>query len=192
MRPRLAFQTLEDRDYHLVEQRGPFICRHPSAWLGSGYYFWDGAIELAHWWGREGAGHYRGYIICRSTYILDEERCFNLVDNSEHQAQLVEARQLLIEEGLAKHNVTTVARCIEFLRETNVFKFEATRAFGINSIGFNSRFSRRIAFTQQDHPSAQYLDALPAIQICFYSKTALNRTGFEIVYPEEYIESYLV
>lgn len=192
-RPRFAYQTLEDRDFHLVEENGPFPCTHAKAWLGSGYYFWDSAIQLAHWWGREGAGYYSGYIICKSQYNLDENRCFNLIDNFEHIDQFRQTHEYLISQRMAVANQTTVARIIEFLRNTTTFKFEATRAYGVNSIGPRSEYSSRVVFKANDSPfTAQYLDALPAIQICFYSKTALDRAGFEIVYPEEYIENYLV
>lgn len=190
---RKAYQTLEERDTHLIEINGPFPCIHKNAWLGRGYYFWDSFIENAHWWGVEGAC-YRNYVICESSFDLDETKCFNLVDNPEHLKKFNDTRRLLTEQGLYIKDKTTVARVIEYIKNTlNVFQYEAIRVFGINSISFNSTFSNRTIFIYKEgKKSFQYLDSTPAIQICFYTKTSLNLNGFKIIYPAEYSDEYLV
>lgn len=191
---RRAYQTLEDRDIHKVETDGPFKCTKENAWLGHGYYFWDSFIENAHWWGKEVNNFKNGYIICESRYLLAENNCFNLVDNPIHLREFNQAKSLLIEKGLYVHNSTTVARIITYLRETlKIFKYEAIRAYGVNSINPGSTYSNRTKFKFSSFKdSFQYLDSLPAIQICFCSKTSLSLTGFVIVYPIEYIEDYVV
>lgn len=188
---RKAYQTLEDRDIHRVESEGPFQCTHASAWLGNGYYFWESFIENAHWWGIDGAKYSNGYIICESTFILDENKCFNLVDNPDHLAQFNECRNILRSQNLYEEGKTRVSRIINYVKGLGVFNYEAIRVYGINSVSFRSKYANRTVF-KHGHGLLQYLDSTPAIQINFFSKNSLNRTGFKIVFPVEYSEGYVV
>ena len=95
----------------------------------------------------------------------------------------------LKKEGLA-NETTTVKRLIHFLKdELNNFKFNSIRAFGLRSKNYNSQFSFTMNFEEN---RVQYLDLKPAIQICFYSKTALNLRNYTLIYPPEYTDDYLV
>ena len=182
MKLRKAYQTLENRSNpDQIEEQGPFLCRHKNAWLGEGYYFWDSFIKNAHWWGQKGACYKNGYIICESTFELDEDKCFNLVDNPEHLKLFEITKKALIEQQI--HNLI-VPRVIKFLKQRKNFKYEAIRANGINS-----KNESRTPFVIKGH---QYLESFPAIQICFFSKKSLNRRGFKIIYPEEYVQGYVV
>jgi len=189
---RTVYQTLEDRgnpDY--VEQNGPFKCERKNAWLGDGYYFWDSFVDNAHWWGAEGACYRNDYMICKSTYLLDEEKCFNLIDNALHFKMYNDTKQLMKDKGLYKENSTTVARIIEHIKNTlNIFKYEGIRVYGINSKSFSSPYSNRTIF-DKNHNN-KYLDTLPAIQICFYKANSLNLKGFKLIHPPEYTDDYLV
>lgn len=189
---KVAYQTLEDRDNsNYVENNGPFLCNRHNAWLGNGYYFWDSFIENAHWWGSEGAQFTKGYFICKAKYNFDETKCFNLIDNPHHFKLFNNAKKIMHENGLYVPNQTTVARIIEHLKNTlNVFKYEAIRVYGINSKSFNSPYSNRTVFDNKHN--TKYLDSLPAIQICFYSKLSLNLRDYKIIYPPEYSADYLV
>jgi len=190
---RKAYQTLENRDVHKIESDGPFLCLWKNAWLGKGYYFWDSFIENAHWWGKEGVFYKNGYVICESTFILDDKKCFNLVDNPDHLDQFNKTKNILKEKKLYVEGTTTVARVINYIKEIDVFNFEAIRVFGINSIGINSHFSNRTIFVSKDgKKSFQYLDSMPAIQINFFTKNSLNRKEFKIIFPPEYTDDYLV
>jgi hypothetical protein len=194
MSTRKAYQTLEDRDIHKVETDGPFPCNFKTAWLGRGYYFWDSFIDNAHWWGTDVACYKNGYIICESTYVLDETKCFNLVDNPDHLNNFNSTRKILTEQGLYIQGETTVARIIEHIKNVlKIFTYEAIRVYGVNSINFNSQYSNRtILVYKEGKISYQYLDSTPAIQICFFNKSSLNRKGFKIIHPAEYSEDYLV
>jgi hypothetical protein len=190
---RKAYQTLENRDIHKIERDGPFPCNGKNAWLGKGYYFWDSFIENAHWWGIEGACYRKGYVICESTFELDDNKCFNLVDNPNHLNQFNKTKQILKEKNLYEEGKTTVARVINYFKDINVFKFEAIRVFGINSKGFYSSYSNRtILVYKKGKKTLQYLDSTPAIQINFFKKESLNRKGFKIIFPPEYSDDYLV
>ena len=190
---RKAYQTLEDRDIHKIESDGPFPCFWKNAWLGKGYYFWESFIENAHWWGVEGACYKNGYVICETSFDLDDNKCFNLVDNPNHLEQFNKTKNILKEKKLYTEGVTTVARVINFIKQINIFNFEAIRVYGINSVGFNSTYSNRTIFVfKEGKKSFQYLDSTPAIQINFFTKSSLSRKGFKIIYPPEYTDDYLV
>lgn len=180
MKLRKAYQTLENRNNpDQIEEQGPFLCNRKRAWLGEGYYFWDSFIENAHWWGLE--GYKNNYVICESTFELDEDKCFNLIDNPEHLELFEFTKKALIKQQI--HDLI-VPRIIEFLKQRENFKYEAIRANGINS-----KNESRTPFVIKGY---QYLESFPAIQICFFSKKSLNRKGFKIIYPEEYVQGYLV
>lgn len=187
---RKAYQTLENRgNADDIEKNGPFLCNRKDAWLGEGYYFWDSFIENAHWWGKKGACYQNGYIICESSFELNE-KCLDLHDNPEHMKMFSSTIQLMEEKELFKENQTTIGRVIEFLKQTIQFDYEAIRANGVNSISQQSSFSKRTPFKLgKNH---QYWDATPAIQICFIKKDGLNRKEFKIVYPLEYCQDYVV
>ena len=187
-----VYQTLEDRgnpDY--VENNGPFPCKRNNAWLGNGYYFWESFIENAHWWGCDGARYTNGYFICEGIYDFDETICFNLIDNPLHFQIFNNTKNLMLENGLYVPNQTPVARIIEYIKNTlSIFKYEAIRVYGINSKSSNSTYSSRTVFDKKH--DYKYLDSLPAIQICFYSKSSLNLREYTLIYPPEYTDDYLV
>jgi hypothetical protein len=189
MSKRKAYQTLEARDIHNIERHGPFLCSRADAWLGTGYYFWESFIENAHFWGVSGA-RYEQYVICESTFELDDSKCFNLVDNPNHLVDFNNVKNILIEHGLYEKEKTTVARIIEYIKNRKIFLFEAIRSYPTNTVSNKSEFSNRTFF--QENRYDKYLDSTPAIQICFLEKNSLSRKGFKIVFPEEYVEEYLV
>lgn len=188
---RRIYQTLENRSNpEQIEREGPFLCRNKTAWLGKGYYFWESFIKNAHWWGEVCNSYSNGYVICEAYYDLDDTWCFNLVDNPDHIQMFQDAIVAMKREGLYKSENTTVARVIYFLKDTiKVFKFHASRINGLNSRSKNSPYSEIALFNRGDY---QYLDLLPTIQVCFYSKGALNLRDYRIVYPDEFVDGYAV
>ncbi len=185
-----VYQTLEDKgnpDY--VEKNGPFSCHRKNAWLGIGYYFWESFKENAHWWGE--TVYKSKYFICQAHYLPDESICFNLIDNPEHIYLFNNTKDEMSKNGLIIPFNTTVSEVLDFLRNTlKIFKFEAIRVYGVNSKSFNSPYSNRTIFDTKHN--TKYLDSLPAIQICFYSKTSLNLKNYTLIYPPEYSDDYLV
>jgi hypothetical protein len=184
------YQTLEDRgNRQNVELEGPFPCNWDNTWLGDGYYFWDTFIENAHWWGKEIRKYENGYFVCKAICDFNDTECCDLVGNTEHMRMFSNSYDFLKKEGLA-NETTTVKRLIHFLKdELNNFKFNSIRAFGLRSKNYNSQFSFTMNFEEN---RVQYLDLKPAIQICFYSKTALNLRNYTLIYPPEYTDDYLV
>jgi len=187
---KIVYQTLEDLDNpDSIELNGPFKCKFENAWLGRGYYFWESIIENAHWWGTECNSYKDGYVICKASYDSDDELCFNLIDNYEHLSKFKDTIDLMKKKGLYKSN-TTVARVIYYLKDTlKIFNYQAARVYGVHSKSKDSDYMLNLSFNPNGH---QYLDLLPAIQVCFYSKNSLNLRNYHIVYPDKYIEDYLV
>jgi len=186
-----VYQTLEDKDNpDHIENQGPFMCKRENAWLGSGFYFWESFIQNAHWWGSECNNYKNGYVICKAFYTEDSSKCFNLIDDEVHLKMFNDTKALLLEKGLYFEGKTTVSRIINYLKDDlKIFKFEATRIFGINSKSYKSQFSNQTIFDSRN--PQKYFDSLPAIQICFYSKNSLNLRNYSIVYPDHYIDGYL-
>jgi len=187
---RSVYQTLEDRDNpDEIEESGPFECNRNNAWLGPGYYFWESFIQNAHWWGQECNSYKNGYVICEASYELDDDLCFNLVDNPAHIEQFVNTIELMKKKKLFNAK-TTVARVINYLKkDLKIFNFQASRVYGVNSKRKASEYHSTIPFKPFSY---QYLDLRPAIQVCFYDRKSLNLEQYRIVYPDKYIKDYLV
>ncbi len=184
-----VYQTLKDKDYLKVETDGPFPCKWENTWLGDGYYFWEEFVELAHWWGQT---HRNGsYIICKAICDFDDLNCFDLVGEMKHVRLFREVVEKLRNKGLIDEK-TTVSRIIRYWKgEFNSFTYQAIRVSGINSISpkqnISKDFSSRFIF---EPDKVHYLDALPAVQFCFFEKKSLNLRDYKIVYPDHYREDY--
>ncbi len=182
MATKTVYQTLEDRETDLdkLELNGPYPCDWKNSWLGDGYYFWDTFIQNAHWWGSEIRMYQNGYIICEAKCDFNDSECFDLVGNTEHLKRFLETYEFLKSEKLANSN-TTVRRILDYLRKNRKgFMFSAIRATGNKSKSLNSIYSFNLIFENNKTP---YLDLIPPIQICFFSKKSLNLRDYKIVFP---------
>jgi len=182
---KILYQTIEDRDEaDKVELTGPFPCKK-NPWLGSGFYFWDSDIHLGHWWGEY--GYASNYMICESTCDYNE-RCWDLHNEYAHRVEcktLVDDIRKRISES--DWNKLLFPKIINLIRQESAFnqKYDAIRACGIHSIAKD--YEHNVRFNFRDNLPA-YLDLMPAIQICLFSKSALNRKGYQIVFPEMYVQ----
>lgn len=186
--PAHIFQTLYNKDNpDHVEEFGPFKCTKANAWLGYGYYFWDSHIELGHWWGDVAYG--KNYIICKANVIIDKT-CLDLHGNGIHRNEFKAVCKEIINAGIStKHNLL-VPQVIEFLKRKNLFKYEAIRALGTNSVSgtlTDTYIIYRLRFIRN---SNTFMDLQPPVQVCLLSKTALSLQNYRIVYPDEFVENY--
>ncbi len=179
--------------YHTVEDRSnpdeiitdaPFVCKRENAWLGEGYYFWDTFIDNAHWWGES---VYSGYVIVEFSCNFSD-RCFDLLGNMEHLADFNKMVEALKREGLIS-KITTVAQVIAFLKsKTDLEKaFDAIRVYGHNSK--SNKTIQAVFFNQIKN---QYLDCMPAVQLCLFRRDSLGLSAGKIVFPNHYNPDYLV
>lgn len=193
MSKKIVYQTLENRGTHLrsLEANGPYPCHWENSWLGDGYYFWDTFIENAHWWGKEVRRYPTGYIICEATCNFNDEECLDLHGNMEQLKQFKDALVLARQNGVINEYSTVKNFLAKLKGELYSFqKFKAIRINGIKSKSYNSIYSINFLFEENKN---QYLEVIPAIQICFFQKDSLNLKNYRIVFPEEYeyIEGYL-
>lgn len=163
----------------MVEREGPYMCNWENAWLGDGYYFWEGFESNAHWWGQL-RGYPRGYIICEAQYDYSDLTLFDLVGNPDHIMQISEIRDILMKKKGIKSDDITVARLIQLMQKQGRFNFEAIRADGRKTRNVSSKLNKKIKF-ELNKPS--YLEGNPTIQICFIEKTSMNLRDYKVIYP---------
>lgn len=185
MATKILYQTLEDRgNYDEVDREAPYPCLEPSAWLGSGYYFWDTFIENAHWWGEKG---YSGnYIICQAEYDFDDNTCFDLVGNTDHIKDFIDIWDEMKRSGYFGCEIV-VADVVDFLKKhVQEFNYRAVRASSTDTRSHNDRHSLTIKYRKDNRYKVykQRLDLRPLIQICIFSKGSPNLKKINIVYPE--------
>lgn len=165
------YQTVRDKGSHeIIERQGPIYARD-NTWLGKGFYFWDGAIELAHWWGQK---HCSGaYVICEAIADLEEDEYFDLVGNS---ADLKLFRNIL--NALRKtHSFQdiTVSAVLNEMRKHTSFPYRVIRARSEHNISGGDR----LKFVENDN---HVMITLPAIQICFSDSKYIK--NYHVIFPK--------
>lgn len=171
-------QTISDKgnpDY--VNKNGPFPSTK-SHWLGKGYYFWDGLLSRAYWWGERHCGG--NYMICRAWAELDEGAYLDLAGNMK---QLEEFKSLydIIKRMHPKREIT-VSFVIAKLRKDKLFPYQAVRSLS-NECGGDVA----VRFVDT-HDS--YLNVSPPMQICVYSYNRVH--DYHVIYPPKYIATGLI
>ena len=194
----IIYQTLEDRDNYLdCEKNGPYPCAWENTWLGKGFYFWYHHEKLAIWWGE--SRYKKKYYIFKSI-CNNSEKCWDLHGSGEHQEVFYSWLNNLKSRKLFTKN-TTVAQVIEFIKnECSTFDYEAIRILGIDSISRVKAEEYKLPRLNFEIPQIKeskskqryiaYYDVIPPIQICLFSKNALQRQNFELIFPEHLREDY--
>lgn len=184
---RTLYQTIKDTgNPDTVERNGPILCKADTAWLGVGYYFWEGSIDLAKHWGETHCNN--KYMICQAKSEFKPEDIFDLINNYDHIEELAYMQEALLDKYKDKdYDDIPVCFVIEYLKSINAFVYKAVRATAINSFG---RFARRIPFIANSH--IYFMESKPAWQVCVIDKSFLIPGSYKVIYPEEYIADYAV
>ena len=165
------YQTIKNRGTHeMIERMGPIFGRH-NTWLGPGYYFWDGAIELSHWWGRV---HCKGsYFICEAEAYIDQDEFFDLCGNTADMRVFRDITKALRD----KHSFAeiTVSAVLNEMRKHTSFPYRAIRARSEHKIPENECMK----FVESDN---NFMITLPAIQICFSNINPIK--SYHVIYPQ--------
>lgn len=186
------FQTLENRGTKSIEleQNGPYSCNWDNSWLGDGYYFWDTFIDNAHWWGNEVRKYEKGYIICKAECDFNSIDCLDLHGDLEQLKEFKDAYELMLANGVVTKETTVKNFLAKLKGQTTIFNnFKAIRVNGLRSKNHNSIYAINFLFEKDKW---QYFEMVPAVQICFFKKSALNLRNYKIVYPECYIDGYYI
>lgn len=156
MKETIIYQTVANKDNAKeLEKLGPIFC-DANPWLGNGYYFWDGLLSNAKWWGKT---HYKNnYMIFSSSYDSHSAQLFDLVGNLSH-IKFFHDFSVRLMQALGRKNIK-VATVIEFLKHENLFPYMAIRAEGRNVGGLKKK---TLYFDDQ---GLYFLQPLPKIQIC--------------------------
>lgn len=98
--------------------------------LGSGYYFWDDNIEMAHKWGTD---HYKGlYYILQCDVLMPGELFLDLVGNRSHMRYFLKVAEKYAKSGHARAK-WSLGSFIEHLKmlekdRPGIFPFKVLRA----------------------------------------------------------------
>ncbi len=118
-----------------IEREGPFLSTHiendpnQHKFLGTGYYFWDNNIGMAHSHGQK--NHKRKYYIFEAQLDIENSAFLDLAGNRVDMLFFQEIMEKLKQvEGTQNW---TIAHFVEFLKRKNKFPFRAIRAID-NSI----------------------------------------------------------
>jgi hypothetical protein len=113
-----------------IEAVGPFISTHIEAdsqshkFLGTGYYFWDNNIGMAHSHGQK--NYRRKYYIFEAELNVEDDTFLDLAGNRIDMIHFQEIMSILSEVEETKN--WTLAHFIEFLKRKGQFSYRAIRA----------------------------------------------------------------
>jgi len=172
-----GYHTLEDRDnVDEIEEWGPKPCKRNSAWLGDGYYFWDGDIYWAHDWGKKS---YTRYMIFEGEITIDENT-YDLVGNILHKKEFWHIIQELVNSGFFKSfQMVTVPKVIEYIKRHAGFDYNSIRAADYPHKAFKISFGGA---------NKEFMYLNERVQICLINKKNLSLQSFKVIFPEEYLQ----
>lgn len=170
------YQTVAKRGtVHEREQLGPIFCTN-NPWLGAGYYFWDGILGNAEWWGKT---HYRNdYMIFKSSYDVHSDLLFDLVGNVEHIEYF--RRYAYGLKTVLGRSTIKVSSVIEFMKKDGKFPFQAIRVEGRNISG--QRNNVMLVF---DDLGMYYLQPVPKIQLCITDFASFHIAEYKFLKASE-------
>jgi len=173
------YQTIQNKGtYDSIERMGPIYSRY-NTWLGSGYYFWEGAIELAHWWGRV---HCKSdYIICEAVAEFEQSEMFDLFGNTA-ALKLFRDIAYALKEKFAFQEMT-VSAVLNEMRKRTSFSYRVIRARSEHIISGETRMK----FVEND---PHVFVSLPSVQVCFSDYKLIN--SYHVIYPQQIIQSEVV
>jgi hypothetical protein len=118
-----------------IEKQGPFLSTYISEdikqhkFLGTGFYFWDNNIGMAHAHGQK--NYKRKYYIFQAELELESEIFLDLVGNRIDMLWFQEIMKRF--EHIKEAENWTIGSFIEFLKRLGIFTYKAIRAID-NSI----------------------------------------------------------
>jgi hypothetical protein len=149
-----------------IEKQGPFLSVHledeekQHKFLGTGYYFWDNNIGMAHAYGQK--IYRRRYYIFESDLVFEDELFLDLVGNRN---DMLWFQTLMKRFERFKHTEKwTIGNFIEFLKSKNLLPFNAIRAID------NSVNSKEILQFVATRPN--YTNLNPVFIICLLDKNS--------------------
>jgi hypothetical protein len=164
-----------------VLKNAPFLSKvqeGTNPFLGSGYYYWEENLDMAHYWGKT---HYKGnYFIIENTLALEGDKFLDLVGNRKHMKFVKDLTTRLASKGRPAWNIGTV---LEFARRMNEarnnaikFPFKAVRAID----EWVDDKKREKYYFVEGKKNFTYLN--PRLVICVYEKENVVLTPTRIIF----------
>lgn len=181
----IGYNAVEDRnDPEYVRKNAPFLCNHKSAWLGSGYYFWEKDEDRGHEWGK--IGYKNKYILGKSTLVLPN--CLDLLGDVDDMKYFKYLLKILKEQhqkfNIKDPNDIPMGKAIEYLKQISL-KGKYADIFDFDSI-------RSVDYPPSSQPikyvktREEVLYLNPRVQICVINKKECVKS-YEIIYPKHYL-----
>ena len=172
-----GYHTLEDRGNAAeIEEWGPKLCNRSNAWLGEGYYFWDGDIYWAHDWGKKGK---KDYMIFEADITIDDNT-YDLVGKIAHKLEFAAIIRELESTGFLNPGQTvTVPKVIEYIKKNIGFPYNSIRAADYPGRSLQVSFGGKYK---------EFMYLRERVQICLVNKNNLNLHSFKVIYPDIYVE----
>jgi len=182
-----VYHTVEStEDKALIIKTAPFPCQDKpgelNEWLGDGYYFWEGSIKLAHWWGKV---HYKRagkhYAICRTFFHWEDGEILDLVGNTQQIKEVWKLVRQLKVNPYYDSSEFSAQFIINHIRKHAVkpFYYKAIRVYSEQCSGDKEVKDSKLFFDGHS-----YLNLCPEIQICVLDKTTLD-LPMKLVYCSE-------
>ncbi len=118
-------------DIAAIEVSGPFRSTHEddlekAKFLGTGYYFWDNHINMAHTFGQK--NYNRHYFIFEAELNIEQSRFLDLAGDRIAMINFKDMMDSLKRKLGAKVQNWTISQYIEFLKLAGDFPYDAIRA----------------------------------------------------------------
>lgn len=157
-----------------IEKNAPFLSEYNPTenklqFLGTGYYFWDYNLELAHYWGKS---HYRNnYFIIESSLNMPEGLFLDLVGNRKHLIYFYDLT-CRIESEVPDRTKWTIGAFIEHMKRLDkkipgIFPFKVIRA-----IDHSAKPKKESTFNFVEG-KANFININPRLVICLTEKNEL-------------------
>ncbi len=175
-----GYQTLEDKDnIDEIELDGPFQCTHKGAWLGTGCYFWDTNFDWALDWGDIAyQKRNKEFVVGKCNIDLSKD-CFDLFGVVQHQIDLKECIEVMIESGkIRSAKEATISNLIQFMKNQKIFNYKSIRAADMHRNVFRLKFRG---------DRAEHMIINQRVQICVIDKKDVLLHPFKVIYPEKYL-----
>lgn len=179
----IVHQTLrDDNNADHIENNGPFSVEDiEQSYLGSGYYFWDDHIELAHWWGQK---RIKGrYVICQGELKISKELFFDLVGCRQDQKHF---KDVIERFGFQNKSIGTVIELLKNVEKKpnfkGIFPYKVIRAMDVSDGSYAQEYKK---FVSSKKGRA---NLTPQMIICLIEKNKVVLPTYKIIHPEEYIQ----
>ena len=150
-----VYHTVEHKNEESSRMKNP-IFGDVDPWLGEGYYFWDGFIELAQWWAKK--MKYPQACIYEASIEVEESDMLDLVGNTSDMRAFRDFTKIL--KRKKPNEKITVLKVITLMVRELSHKYKLIRARTEHKLPVDDN---KVPFKENRN---EYMVSMPAIQMC--------------------------